>query len=120
MPVIAIGNAALRELALQPAFGAAAQPVSGVTLAVLLTLYAFVMFRRVMGGAARWTAWLLGAIWAGLTLGFEYALIASQQPAPFARLFETLSPATIAEGNLFALAVLIVLLAPRLFTRPPA
>ncbi|RIA56089.1 hypothetical protein [Dichotomicrobium thermohalophilum] len=119
MPVIAIGNAALRELALQPAFGAAAQPASGITLAVLLALYAFVMFRRLIGGAARWAAWLLGGIWAALTLGFEYALIASQQPAPLARLFETLSPTTIAEGNLFALAVLAVLLAPPLFTRPP-
>lgn len=120
LPVIAVANAALRELVLQPAFGAVAQPLSGATLAAFLALYAFVMFRRVIGGGARRAAWLLGVIWAALTLGFEYALIASQQPAPLTRLFETLSPATIAEGNLFALAVLTVLLAPPLFTRPRA
>ncbi len=119
MPVIAVANAALRELALQPVFGAAAQPVSGITLAALLALYAFVMFRRVTGGAPRQAAWLLGIIWAALTLGFEYALIASQQREPLARLVDTLSPAAIAHGNLFALAVLVVLLAPPLFTRPP-
>lgn len=120
MPAIAIGNAALRELVLQPVLGAAAQPLSGVTLAAFLAVYAFVMFQHVIGGAARWTAWLLGVIWAALTLGFEYALIASQHPEPIARLFGTLSPATIAQGNLFALAVLTVLLAPPLFTQRPA
>lgn len=119
MPFIAVANAALRELLFQPAFGAAAQPLSGVTLAALLALYAFVIFRRVIGGAPRWAAWLLGIIWAALTLGFEYALIASQQPEPSARLLDTLSPEAIAQGNLFALAVLVVLLAPPLFTRPP-
>ncbi len=119
MPAIAVANAALRELALQPAFGAAAQPLSGVTLAALLALYAFVIFRRVIGGASRSAAWLLGIIWAALTLGFEYALIASLQPEPLARLLETLSPAAVAQGNLFAFAVLVVLLAPPLFTRPP-
>jgi hypothetical protein len=120
MPAIAVANAALRELALQPAFGAAAQPVSGVTLAALLALYAFVILRRVIGGTTAWASWLLGLIWAAMTLAFEYALTAAASDEPLDRLIETLSPAAAAGGNLFALAVLVVLLAPPLVNRPPA
>jgi len=120
MPVIAVANAALRELVLQPAFGTAAQPLSGVTLAALLALYAFVMLRRVIGGATAWASWLLGLIWAALTLAFEYALIAAESDKPLDRLIETLSPSAIAGGNLFAPAVLVVLLTPPLVNRPPA
>jgi len=120
MPVIAVANAALRELVLQPAFGTAAQPLSGVTLAALLALYAFVMLRRLIGGATASASWLLGLIWAALTLAFEYALIAAESDKPLDRLIDTLSPSAIAGGNLFALAVLVVLLTPPLVNRPPA
>jgi len=120
MPVIAVANAALRELVLQPVFGAAAQPLSGLILLALLAIYAFVALRRVIGGAARRTAWLLGAIWAGLTLLFETALIWASADRPLQRLGETLSPEAIAGGNLFALAVVLVLLVPPLFTGPRA
>jgi len=117
MPVIAVGNAGLRELVLQPAFGAAAQPLSGLTLVASLAIYAFVMVRRLIGGATAWASWLLGLIWGALTLGFEYALIASASAQPLDCLIETLSPAAIADGNLFALAVLVVLLTPPFLTR---
>jgi len=120
MPAIAVANAALRELVLQPAFGTAAQPLSGVTLAALLAFYAFVMLRRVIGGATASASWLLGLIWAALTLAFEYALIAAESDKLLDRLIETLSPTAIAGGNLFALAVLVVLLTPPLVNRPPA
>jgi hypothetical protein len=115
MPVIAVANAALREIALQPVFGAAAQPLSGLTLAALLALYSFVMLHRVLGRAPRPAAWLLGVIWTALTLAFEYILIAAQYANPVARLLDTLSSSALGAGNLFALAVLVVLLAPPLF-----
>lgn len=120
MPVIAVANAALREIALQPVFGAAAQPLSGLTLAALLALYSFVMLHRVLGSAPRPAAWLLGVIWTALTLAFEYTLIAAQHANPLAGLLDALSPSAISAGNLFALAVLVVLLAPPLFTPRPA
>jgi len=63
---------------------------------------------------------LLGLIWAALTLAFEYALIAAESDKPLDRLIETLSPTAIAGGNLFALAVLVVLLTPPLVNRPAA
>ncbi len=120
MPVIAVANAALREFVLQPVFGPVSQPLSGLTLMALLAAYTFLMFRRVIGDAPPWAAWLLGAIWAALTLGFEYALIAQSRTAPLDGLLETLSPSAIADGNLFVLAVLLLLIAPRLFTRSAA
>lgn len=118
MPVLAVLNAVLRELVLQPAFGPeVAQPASGLTLIAILALYSLTVFRWILGAAHTTTAWLLGAIWAALTLAFEYALIAAGNDQPFAALIDTISPQTLAQGNLFALAVLFVLLAPPLFTR---
>ncbi len=119
MPALAVLNAGLREFVVQPVLGlAVAQPLSGVTLVLLLALYAAMIFRRTLGGAVRWATWLLGVIWAALTLAFEYALIAASQDRPVNRLMEALSPAAVSDGNLFALVVLFVLAAPRLFTRP--
>lgn len=118
MPVIAVINAGIRELAFQPILSPAiVQPLSGLTLLGLLAIYAAFMFARVIGGGARWARWVLGLIWAGLTLAFEYALLASESGRPLARLMDTLSLSAIADGNLFALAVLLVLIAPPLFGR---
>ena len=121
MPVLAVLNAGLRELVLQPVFGPeVAQPASGLTLIAILALYSRVMFRWAIGAAQSTSAWVLGAIWAGLTLAFEYALIGASNDQPLAALIETFSPQTVAQGNLFALAVMFVLVAPPLFTRKTA
>lgn len=121
MPVLAVLNAGLREMLLQPAFGPeVAQPASGLMLIAILALYSRAMFRWAIGAAQSASAWLLGAIWAGLTLAFEYALIGASNDQPLAALIETFSPQTVAQGNLFALAVLFVLVAPPLFTRKTA
>lgn len=121
LPVLAVANAALRELALLPLLGAElAQPLSGLTLIAIIALYSFVVFRRAVAGAGAGAAWLLGLIWAGLTLAFEYALIAASHDQPLTRLAETLSPTAIGAGNLFVLAVIFLALAPRLFHRVPA
>jgi len=49
MPVLALANAGLREIALQPALGPAiAQPLSGVTLSALLTFYAAIVIRNII------------------------------------------------------------------------
>jgi hypothetical protein len=118
LPVLAVANAALRELALLPLLGAKlAQPLSGLTLIALIGLYSFVIFRKVIAGAGPGVAWLLGLIWAGLTLAFEYALMAAAHELPLARLADTLSPSAVSEGNLFVLAVIFLALSPRLFNR---
>ncbi len=121
LPVLAVANAALRELALLPMLGPElAQPLSGLMLIAIIALYSFALFRRAIVSAGRAAAWLLGAIWAGLTLIFEYALISASHQQPLTRLAETLSPSAVAGGNLFALAVILLALAPRLFHRKPA
>jgi len=121
LPVLAVANAALRELALLPLLGAKlAQLLSGLSLIAIITLYSFAIFRRAIAGAGHGAAWLLGLIWAGLTLIFEYALIAASHEHPFARLAETLSPSAVSGGNLFVLAVIFLALAPRLFHRRTA
>lgn len=118
MPVLAVANAALRETVLLPLLGVkSALSLSGVTLIAILAVYAFAVFRLGLPSAGRAAAWLLGIVWAGLTLAFEYALIAASQDRPLARLAETLSPAALSEGNLFVLAVMLLALAPRLFHR---
>jgi len=117
MPVLALANAGLREMALQPALGPAiAQPLSGVTLSALLTFYAAIVIRNIIGPAPRWTAWLLGLLWAGLTLAFEYAMIAASQERPLQALAQTLSPSAVAGGNLFAVVALVLFVTPALFT----
>lgn len=119
LPVLAVANAALRELALLPLLGAKlAQPLSGLTLIAIIALYSLVIFRRVLPGAGGVAAWLLGFVWLALTLFFEYALIAASHDRALARLAEILSPGAVSEGNLFAIALLVVLIAPRLFHNP--
>lgn len=116
MPVLAVVNASLRELAMLPLLGADwAQPLSGVTLIMLLAVYCAVVFRKFLPSMPVRAAWLLGVIWAGLTLLFEYVLIAATQARPMDQLLSTLSPSAVAHGNLFVLAVAFLLLAPRLF-----
>lgn len=119
LPVLAVANAALRELVLLPLLGAnLAQPLSGLSLIAIIMLYSFVLFTRMIAGAGGAAAWLLGLIWLALTLVFEYALIAASHDRPLARLAEILSPGAVGEGNLFAIALLGVLIAPRLFHNP--
>ncbi len=120
LPVLAVANAALRELVLLPLLGASlAQPLSGLTLIAIIGLYSLIIFRQAIAGAGTGAAWLLGLIWAGLTLIFEYALMAAAHELPLARLTETLSPSAVSRGNLFVLAVIFLALAPRFFHRGP-
>lgn len=116
LPVLAVANAAMRELALLPLLGVdLAQPLSGITLIAIISLYSFAVFRQAIADAGHNAAWLLGLIWAGLTLTFEYALIAASHDRPLARLAETLSPSAVGGGNLFVVAIIFLALAPRLF-----
>ncbi|MFW6024473.1 MAG: hypothetical protein ACOC8P_02525 [Dichotomicrobium sp.] len=121
MPILAVVNASLREMVMRPMLGADwAQPVSGVTLIALLAVYCAVVFRKFLANGPVWAAWLLGVIWAGLTLLFEYLLFAATQAQPMERLLTTLSPSAVAHGNLFVVAVAFLVLAPRLFHRSGA
>lgn len=122
MPLIAVANAAVREGVLLPWLGAdMAQPASGLSLIALLGIYTFVVLRRATSGGSRWAAWALGAAWAALTLAFEFALIAASSPAPLSRFAQVLSPVAVAEGNLFVLVVVFLVMAPALLgPRRPA
>lgn len=118
MPALAVVNASLREMVMLPLLGADwALPLSGLALIALLAAYCAAVLRKFLPSSLIRTAWLLGAIWAGLTPLFEYVLIAATQAQPMGQLLATLSPSAVAEGNLFVLAVAFLLLAPCLFRR---
>ncbi|MFP4538394.1 MAG: hypothetical protein ACLFPA_08840 [Dichotomicrobium sp.] len=121
MPILAVVNASLREMVMRPLLGADwALPLSGFTLIALLAVYCAAVLRKFLPSSAIRTTWLLGAIWAGLTLLFEYLLFAATQAQPMERLLTTLSPSAVAHGNLFVVAVAFLVLAPRLFHRSGA
>ncbi len=69
---LAVANGLAREYWLQPWLGAqAALPVSGLLLALLILLVSLLLARPLgLDGARR--AWLVGLLWLGLTLGFEF------------------------------------------------
>jgi hypothetical protein len=72
--VVAIGNAAIRELVLTPSLGAEiALPASGMLLALLILVFALLTLP--LFGAQDRTGYLMaGAVWLALTLAFELVL----------------------------------------------
>lgn len=112
LPVLALGNAALREIMLVPTLGAAgALPLSGLVLTALVFAVAGVLHAMSHQPRTAGDLWGLGAIWLALTASFEMALIAATGGASTDTLFAALDPSG---GNLFALVLVATFLAPRL------
>lgn len=112
LPLLALGNAALREIMLVPTLGAAAAlPLSGLVLTALVFAVAGVLHAMSHEPRTAGDLWSLGAIWLALTASFEMALIAATEGASTEALLAALDPAG---GNLFALVLVATFLAPRL------
>ncbi|MCA8952960.1 MAG: hypothetical protein KDE27_25845 [Planctomycetes bacterium] len=110
----AVGNGALREGLLVPAFGAVpATLVSGVILCVVILLVT-ALAGRWFGPQPPARLWQVGAAWLGATIAFElsFALLRGES-------FEAIAAAyTFRGGNLWPLILLTTLVAPRLVGGP--
>lgn len=115
MMVLAIANGLIREYLLVPQMAErAAHQASTVLLLVLFALYFWWLFRRWPTGSAR-RAWLIGAVWLVMTIAFEWGLgLAGGLTVP-----ELLNQYNLANGNLWILIPLFVLVGPYLFQPRP-
>lgn len=112
LPLLALGNAVLREIMLVPALGAAAAlPLSGLVLTAIVFAVAGVLHAMSHQPRTAGDLWGLGAIWLVLTASFEIALIVATVGASTDALLTALDPSG---GNLFALVLVATFLAPRL------
>ena len=111
--LLAILNGALREALLVPAWGRTpATMTSGVLLvAAVLGVAWLLLRRRVPSGAAH--CWLVGAAWLVATLVFEF----TTGFATGKSWTEMLAAYRFAEGNLWPIVLVVVLLAPMLVHR---
>lgn len=107
-------NGALREFILSPLLGhVVALPVSGLTLLVILIAASW-LFVHWQAPSIRAAAGI-GAMWAILTLAAETALAASAGK-PLSTLAATFSLEAIRSGELFAVAVIVIAVAPAALT----
>ena len=104
----AILNGGLREIALNPLMGEKyGQPLSGVTLCLLIFIVCWFCIPRIGKGTAK-TYWIIGLCWIILTVLFEtcFGLLTRNT---FAELIKAYDMTT---GNLWSLVVLFVGIAP--------
>lgn len=113
--VLACVNGAARDLVLVPRFGAIALPLSGVMLMLVLLAAAAVFVRYEVGLRAA-HAWRVGLFWLALTLMAEAVLVVATG-RPLRVVAEAFTPEALAAGNLFAPAVIVLAVAPALWTR---
>lgn len=110
----AAANGALRDLWLHPLFGyATALPLSGVILSVLIFLLTWLCIPW-FGRQTAKTHLLIGTVWVGLTLAFEFGFghfARGESWQALLRLFD------LPGGNLFTVALLTALVSPLLTAR---
>jgi hypothetical protein len=109
---LAFLNGALREFALAPLLGAPALPLSGVTASLAFAIAIALFVRRARPTVAEAVG--IGLAWLVLTVAVEAALIGAQG-RPASAIADVFTWRTIAGGNLFAVLVAVVALAPVLF-----
>ena len=114
MVVLAIFNATLREVFITPTSGEyAGHLISTATLLILLAGYIYVYFRRMPVHTGRELA-LVGVLWAGLTVAFEFLFghyVAGQAWADLLALYD------VTQGYIWVFVPLFILAAPTLFGR---
>jgi hypothetical protein len=107
----AVLNGLARDNTLAPLFGkTVALPLSGATLSALIFAIAWFTIPR-LGLRQKSACWLVGLLWAALTLAFEYGFghyVAERPWREINRLFD------VTEGNLLILVVAVLLTAPRI------
>lgn len=106
---LAIANGALREAVLIPSLGKPGGLVlSGVLLSALVILVAYGLV-RVSKGVTVSQGFLVGVLWLGLTLAFEFAFGRFVQHQTWAQLLEAYA---FKDGNLWPVVLAVTLLAP--------
>lgn len=114
MLAAAVGNGILRERLLVPWLGvAAALPVSGILLAILI--FAIVFLCLPIFGRERISGYLaIGMFWCCCTLLFEFGFGHYIAGRPW---WELLQVFNLARGNLFSFVLLVTLFSPWLAAR---
>lgn len=113
LPFLGVGNGIFREAVLKPRWGeSVARPVSGITLIILIGLYMLLLrrFRTVPSGDAV----VVGLVWLGLTVAFEFLFGHFVARDTIAQL---LANYDITTGNLWLAVLLWVGIAPYLLLR---
>lgn len=112
--VVAIANAAIRELLLTPAIGSGpALPASGLLLSLLIFLFAL-LAAPLFGARETPTYILVGVVWLVLTLAFETLFGHYAMGKSWAEIRRVLDPRT---GDLFLVALSSALVSPWLAAR---
>jgi len=111
MLVLAMLNGIARDMLLAPAFGiSVAQPVSGITLCILI--FAVSYFSLTFIGATGVREYLgVGLFWVCLTLVFEYLFAHYVLGMSWQQVNQIFN---ILQGNLFSLALLVTAIGPLL------
>lgn len=108
---VAVGNGVFRQKNLLPILGdSAAHVVSTVLLCVMLALVAGLTFSW-LEVVTRAEAWRVGAMWAGLTLGFEFLGGHFLFHAPWSLL---LADYNLLAGRIWILVPVLTFLLPRI------
>ena len=111
---LAIANGVLREEILIPALGKPGGLIlSGALLSMLIVLvaYGLVCFTR---GLTASSSLLIGVLWLGLTLAFEFSFGRYVQHKSWAELLDAYA---FKEGNIWPVVLVVTLLAPYLALR---
>ncbi|MFE8072240.1 hypothetical protein QQM79_14380 [Marinobacteraceae bacterium S3BR75-40.1] len=112
--VLAIANAAVRELVFSPWLGASvALPLSGLTLALLVWVVAWLSVPLFGAGNER-VLMGVGVLWLVMTLGFDLGFgyfVSGRSWQEVLQVFD------VSQGNLFTVVLLVTLVAPWLAGR---
>jgi hypothetical protein len=114
LAVVAIGNGALREFTYAKHVSElSAHQISTLTAIILTGLVIGLIFRYWPLGSAR-DAWLVGVIWFGLTVAFEFIFGHYVAGHAWARLFHDYN---LLAGRLWAIFLMWLVVAPYVFFR---
>jgi len=114
MLVVASVNGAIREALLIPAIGViAGRAISTVALCVLVILLTWLSIRWIQPRSGR-DAWIVGALWVALTLGFEFMAGHFLFGDPWSQLLEEYN---VFRGRIWVLVLVTIAFAPRVCAR---
>lgn len=114
MLVMASVNGGVREALLVPLMGSGgARAVSTLLLCAIVFVLTYFTIRWIGPRTPR-DAWIVGAIWVALTLGFEFLAGHYLFGNPWSRLLEEYN---VFRGRIWILAVVTILVAPRVCAR---
>lgn len=113
-PVIGILNGSIRQLCYAKYLGELrAHQLSTLTGIFLFGLYFWLLGRKLPIESAK-QSWIIGLIWLGLTIGFEFIFGHFVMGNSWSRLFHDYN---IFEGRVWSLALIFITVAPYLFYR---